>query len=157
MPEGWTIGAAKQEPDLFACPNCKKAIETSSETCRYCAAKVDYAETLREAAIAARIKQGCSDARYMRNTALTMPIFFFLRFVPFLASVGATGYLVLVVAIPIWALRWRLKFNDIRTDDSDFARAQTRVRWIGSIVTSLLALSLAAQLINAFFSTLKIQ
>ena len=41
---------------------------------------------------------------------------------------------VLLVVIPIWALRWLLKYRKIEADDAEFRKARSTVKWIGIIV-----------------------
>jgi hypothetical protein len=40
----------------------------------------------------------------------------------------------LLVAIPIWTLRWLLKYRKIDADDAEFRKARSTVKWIGIIV-----------------------
>jgi hypothetical protein len=88
MSDGFSIGAALGEPSIFDCPNCKETIDANAETCRFCGMKVDREAALKAAALLARINQACSDASYMKSTALALPVFFVLRFVPFISFVG---------------------------------------------------------------------
>ena len=143
MSDGFSIGAAMAEPTIFECPNCKETIDARAETCRFCGVKVDREAARRAAVVLAKVNQACSDASYMRSTALTLPVFFLLRFVPFIALVGTIGFAGVTLVIPFWALRWWLKYRGIETDDADFRRARNRVKWIGIIVTCLLILLVA--------------
>jgi len=138
--DGFTVGAALGEPTIFDCPNCKETIDSRAETCRFCGAKVDHEAAREAAALMARINQGCSDASYMSSTALALPVFFVLRFVPFFGSVGTIGFWILLFAIPVWALRWWFKYRDIVSEDPDFRQAEKRVRVAGIVVTGLLVL-----------------
>lgn len=134
MSDGFTIGAAMGEPTIFECPACKETIDAKAETCRFCGVKVDHESAHKAAALMAKVNQACSDASYMKSTALALPVFFALRFVPFIAAVGGIGFWVLLVAIPIWALRWLLKYRKIDADDAEFRKARSTVKWIGIIV-----------------------
>jgi len=143
MPDGFTIGAAMGEPTIFECPNCKETIDATAETCRFCGVKVDHEAALKAASLMARVNQACSDSSYMKSTALTLPVFFILRFVPFISAVGGIGFWVLLIAIPLWALRWVLKYRGIVTDDAEFRKARSTVKWIGITVAVTLAIFLA--------------
>ncbi len=140
MSDGLSIGAALAEPTIFACPNCKETIDTKAETCRFCGFKVDREVAPAAAALMARINQALSDASYMRSTALALPVFLVLRFVPFIAMLGSIGFLVVSVAVPIWAARWWRKFSKIETDDAEFQKARKTVKWAGIIVSLVLVL-----------------
>lgn len=134
MSDGFTIGAAMGVPTIFECLVCRETIDATAETCRFCGVKVDHESARRAAALMSRVNQACSDASYMKSTALALPVFFALRFVPFIAAVGGIGFWVLLVVIPIWSLRWLLKYRKIESDDAEFRKARSTVKWIGIIV-----------------------
>jgi hypothetical protein len=127
-------------PTIFQCPNCKETIFSTADSCRFCGAKVDHEAASRDAELLAKINQGCSDASYMRSTALTLPVFFVFRFVPFISGFGVIGFPVLALVIPVWALRWWLMYAGITTQDSDFLRARRTVKAIGIIVPIILVI-----------------
>ena len=146
MSDGFTIGAAMAEPTIFECPACRETIDAKAETCRFCGVKVDHEAALRAAVVLAKVNQACSDASYMRSTALTLPVFFGLRFVPFIALVGTIGFDGVTLITPFWALRWWLKNRGIDTDDSEFRSARKQVKWIGILMAGLLVMVVAANI-----------
>ncbi|MGO8934420.1 MAG: hypothetical protein ACLPLZ_09370 [Terracidiphilus sp.] len=147
MSDGFTIGAAMGEPTIFECPNCKETIDATAEACRFCGVKVDREAARKAATLMAKVNQACSDSSYMKSTALTLPVFFILRFVPFISAVGGIGFWVLLIAIPLWALRWLLKYRGIETDDAEFLKARSTVKWIGIIVAAVFAGFLAVNIL----------
>jgi hypothetical protein len=147
MPGGFTIGAAMGEPTIFECPNCKETIDATAETCRFCGAVVDREAARKAAALMAKVNQACSDSSYMKSTALTLPVFFILRFVPFISAMGGIAFWVLLIAIPLWSLRWLLKYRGIVTDDAEFRKARSTVKWIGIIVATILAIFVAINIL----------
>jgi len=146
MSDSFTIGAAMAEPTIFECPNCKETIDSTAETCRFCGAKVDHEAARKAAAVMAKVNQACSDASYMRSTALTLPVFFGLRFVPFIAIVGTIGFAGITLVTPFWASRWWIRYRQIKTDDADFRSARNQVKWIGIIVSCVLIVAVAADI-----------
>lgn len=79
MSDRFTIGAAMGEPTIFECPACKETIDAKAETCRFCGVAVDHESAHKAAALMAKVNQACSDASYMKSTALALPVFFALR------------------------------------------------------------------------------
>lgn len=150
MSDGLSIGAALAEPAIFECPNCKETIDAKAETCRFCGFKVDREAAPAAAAKMARINQACSDASYMRSTALALPVFFVLRFVPFIDMVGSIGFLVVSVAVPIWTARWWRRFSKIETEDAEFQKARKTVKWAGIIVSLVLVLFVIVPFVVVF-------
>jgi hypothetical protein len=140
MSDGFAIGAALGTPTIFDCPSCRETIDATAETCRFCGVKVDQGAALKAAAVLAKVNQACSDASYMKSTALAIPVFIGLRFVPFFSSVGAIGFLGLTVGIPIWALVWSAKYRGIGAGDAEFLAARRTVKIVGLVVTALLLL-----------------
>jgi hypothetical protein len=49
----------------------------------------------------------------------------------------------LLIAIPLWSLRWLLKYRGIVTDDAEFRKARSTVKWIGTTVATTLAIFVA--------------
>jgi hypothetical protein len=140
MSDGFTIGAAMQAPTIFQCPHCNETIDSSAASCRFCGAPVDHEAAQIAAILLAKINQACSDASYMRTTAVAIPIFFALRYLPFFSMAGTIGFIGLLFAVPIWAIRWWLRFGKIVSADPDFKKARSTVKFSGIIVTGVLLL-----------------
>jgi len=140
MSDGFSIGAAMAEPTIFDCPNCKETIDATADSCRFCGAMVDRDAARTAAVVMAQINKACSDASYMKSTTFTLPVFFGLRFVPFISLLGTIGFIGLLIAIPIWTLVWRHKYGRIVTSDSDYLKARRTVLLIGIFVPIILAL-----------------
>jgi hypothetical protein len=140
MSDGFTIGAAQQISTIFECPKCRETIDSTAEVCRFCGEKVDQETALKAAAILSKVNEACSDATYMRSTALAIPVFFVLRFVPFFSWLGAIGFIALNFAIPIWALRWWRRFAKLQSTDADFRKARTSVEVTAAVVVGMLVL-----------------
>ncbi|HKR27449.1 MAG TPA: hypothetical protein VJS11_08335 [Acidobacteriaceae bacterium] len=62
-----------------------------------------------------------------RDRAGSIIAFFLLFLVPFLGIVGVAGYYVLLVLVPIMAIRWLVRDASLRTQDRDFGRAKRNV------------------------------
>ncbi|HVN92394.1 MAG TPA: hypothetical protein VMT38_01795 [Terracidiphilus sp.] len=140
MSDGFSIGAAMAEPTIFECPNCRETIDAAADACRFCGARIDKEAARAAAELMARINKACSDASYMKSTTFTLPVFFGLRFVPFISLLGTIGFIGLLIGIPIWVLVWRHKYNRIVTSDRDFLKAKRTVFLIGVFVPMILAL-----------------
>lgn len=138
MSDGFTIGAAMNAPTIFECPHCKETIDSTADSCRFCGAKVDHEAAQKAAVLMARINQACSDASYLKSTSLTISVFFLLRFLPFVSPLGMVGFVGLSFAVPIWAIRWWLKFGNIVTEDAEFRKARTTVKVAGIAVAIVL-------------------
>ncbi len=137
-------------PAIFQCPNCNETISSTAESCCFCGAKVDREAASRYAERLAKINQACSGASSMRNAALMLPVFFALRFVPFIRLVGGIGFLVLLLGIPVWAMRWWYKYGGIVPEDSDVVRARRTVKTIAILVPMVLAFFLMVEIAMAF-------
>jgi hypothetical protein len=138
MSSGFTIGAASAASTIFQCPNCNETIDSSAESCRFCGSRVDHEAALKAAAVLSKVNQACSDATYMRSTALAIPVFFVLRFLPIVSMIGFVGFFGLLFAVPIWAIIWWLRYGNLSyMNDAEFARARTSVTWTGVVVGAL--------------------
>lgn len=139
MSDGFTIAAASAASTLFECPSCNETIDSSADKCRFCGAVVDHEAAVKAAQLLSKVNQACSDASYMRSCAGAILVFFLLRFVPFIASVGWAGFYALLVVVPIWSVIWWIRYARLASTEDDFKRARSTVRWTG-IVTGLLLL-----------------
>jgi hypothetical protein len=142
MSDGFTIGSASAAPTIFSCPKCNETIDVSAPSCRFCGAPINADFARHAADVLARINQACSDASYMRSTALTLPVFFVLRFLPIASMLGSLGWTVLIFLIPAWAIRWWVRYGSIETGDPDYIRARKTVKIVGIVVSVLAVLSL---------------
>jgi hypothetical protein len=131
MSDGFTIGAASYASTLFPCPKCNETIDNTAETCRFCGQPVDREAAIKAAKLLSKINQAVSDASYMKSCALALPVFFVLRYVIFLSSLGGLGFLGLSIGVPVWALRWWLKYGSIMSSDAEFVRARKTVKIVG--------------------------
>lgn len=115
------------EVRVFECPNCRETINTSIAQCPYCSAPIDRNAAEAAADLTSKVSQACSDASYIRILAGSIIAFFFLFLVPFLGIVGVVGYYVLLVLVPVMAIRWLVRYASVRTQDGDFRRAKRNV------------------------------
>jgi hypothetical protein len=121
---------------VFDCPSCGETINTSMTQCPYCSAAIDQATALAAAELTCKVSSACSDASYVRILAGSMLVAFLLLFVPILSLPALFAYYVLLVLIPIMAIRWSLRFASLKTPDRDFRRAKRSVLiaisiWVG--------------------------
>jgi hypothetical protein len=155
MSDGFAIGAASYASTLFQCPKCNETIDNTAETCRYCGQPVDDAAAVKAAELLSKINQACSDASYMKSCALALPVFFVLRYVIFLSMLGGIGFIGLSIGIPVWALRWWLKYGRIADDDPEFLRARKTVMFAGIGASILFVVFVIAPFLLGFFLALR--
>ncbi|MGD0295156.1 MAG: hypothetical protein ABSB30_15015 [Terracidiphilus sp.] len=127
---------------VIECPICKETIDASSQRCRFCSASIDPRAAEAAADAMDRVNQACNDASYMKIAAGTMPVFFALLFVPFFSRIGEIGFLFVLFAVPVMAIRWWAKFSAIVTDDPDFRRARRTVSVVGIAVALFIPVGL---------------
>jgi hypothetical protein len=155
MSDGFTIGAAMQTPTIFQCLGCNETIDSSAATCRFCGAAVDHEQAIKAAQIMAKVNQACSDASYLRSTALAYPGFFVVRLVPFVSMLGTVGFYGLSFAIPIWALRWWLKFAKLESADQEFRKARNTVKTVGILVSLSLLVFVFLPIVRAILIVMR--
>jgi hypothetical protein len=134
---------------LLQCPNCNETIDALSQQCRFCLAPIDPVAAQAAADVMSKVNQACSDASVLRTTAVAIPIFFGVRFIPFFGMLGLVGFYGLVIGVPALSLRWWIRFGRITSNDPDFTRAKRTVL-IVAILTSILLLFMLLWLIAIF-------
>ncbi len=135
MTNSLSLTSASSNAGIFECPSCKRTIDSSSTQCRFCSAVIDPSVAEAATEKMARLNQACSDASFLRTTAISILAFFGVIFIPFMTWLGLCGYYFLMFAVPFMTIRWWVKFGSLRADDRDFKRARTTV-----IVISVLCL-----------------
>lgn len=113
---------------VFDCPSCGETINTSMSQCPYCKIAVDPQTAQAAAELTSKVSAACSDGSYVRIVAGSLLAFFLLALVPFLGGPGRFGYDVLLVLVPVLAIRWWIRYASLRTSDPDFRRARRDVR-----------------------------
>jgi hypothetical protein len=146
MTNNLSLTAANGNLGIIECPVCKQTIDASTTHCRFCSSPIDPVTAQAAAEKMAKVNQACSDASYLRTAAISIFVFFGVMFIPFLGLVGLVGYYFLLVAVPVLAIRWWVKFGGIQVDDSDFRRARITVIVISILIVIPITLSLAKYL-----------
>ncbi len=119
---------------VFECPQCKETIDAAQKQCRFCGTSIDAEAAGKAAELMARVNQACSDAGYLRIAAVATLVFLGMMFLPFFSWYGTWGFYILVVAVPVMAIRWWRRFFRIETEDHDFIRARRTVAVISLLV-----------------------
>jgi hypothetical protein len=145
MADGVNFDGLTEELDVFDCPNCHETIDEKADVCRFCGAKIDHGAAEKAAHLLARVDEACSDASYLRNTAvvafclLAGALYVFLRSGRLIVAVGFQNFLMgfcalaLIVSspFPIWSMRWWTRCASVQSDDEDFQSARITVRSTG--------------------------
>lgn len=148
-----SITAELNRTRVFQCPNCKQTIDTRAEQCRFCSAPIDAADAERAAALLERVNQACSDASYLRIALVCGLVFLAMAFVPFMGLLGIAGYYFLLIAIPVWTIRWWVRFGRLKAEEGDFRKARKTMLLL-AIPVSILLLLWAANVISGYLHTI---
>ena len=149
MANGLSITGDMNRARVFQCPSCKQTIDTSAQQCRFCSAPIDSAAAEVAANFMARLNQACSDASYLKIALVCAVVFLGVMFLPFVSLVGVFGYYFLTFAIPVWTVRWWIRFWNIKTDDPDFRRAKRTMILFG-IPCSMILLAYFTNIVTGF-------
>lgn len=155
MADGLIFDGPSENLDVFECPNCKETIDTSADVCRFCGAKLDHEAAQKAAHLLARVDQACSDASFLRNTAVVAfllalgVVISLLRAARLVLLFGfqneLMGLCVLVLILsapfPVWSLGWWTKYTSLTSDDEDFQDARTTVKSTGSTALAFFVVS----------------
>jgi hypothetical protein len=156
MADSLITEGATEELDVFECPHCKETIDTSADVCRFCGAKVDHEAAEKAAHLLARVDQACSDASFLRNSAV---VAFMLGLGVVLGLLRGSVRIILVAgfensvlalsalfgilssAFPFWSLHWWRKYASLQSGDEELQDARTIIRSTGFTATLVFATS----------------
>jgi Na+/proline symporter len=150
MSDGFSIAAGSYSPGVFDCPKCKQTIDASSVTCRFCGAVVDRDIAEKSAVLLAKVNRAISEANYMRTVALSLPVFFLLRLLPFFSLMGELGFTVVSIAVPIWGVVWWFRYNALEYDDAEFKKSRRAVLIATIVVAAVCVLFLFVPFLIGF-------
>src|SRR5688572_17924120 len=123
-------------------------INESATTCRFCSVAIDPAVAELIAGRQQKVNEACSDASYLRRTAMAMYVFLGFALVFTLAY---WGFLIAFWTGVVLIVRWHVKFGDLITNDPDYAKARRSTSI--SLLLLLVGLPLGL-LINPFLTHL---
>jgi len=136
----------------FRCPNCNEMISDRMKECAYCAVQLDDAIVALVAERQEKTNRACSDASFLRTSAMAMFVFLGISFIPLL-GLAYYAFLITFVAVLVMLVRWQVKFGGLITSDEDYklakrSRTITLILWliaipIGFLVRPLYDLLLA--------------
>jgi hypothetical protein len=108
-------------PRTFHCPNCNEMINESATKCRLCSLPIDPGVAELIAGRQQKVNEACSDASFLRRTAMAMYVFLAFAFVfPF----TYWGFLITFWTGLVLEIRWQVKFGELITNDPDYAKAR---------------------------------
>jgi hypothetical protein len=128
---------------VFPCPACREMIDTTMQSCRFCGAAIDPDAAAAAATLQQRVQKACGQASSARITAMAMPVFFLLSFVPFIGGVGAAGTFLTLLIVPWNVIQWHIRFGRLESPDPDLPRARRAVRdaalvWAAMVIVNAL-------------------
>lgn len=124
-------------PRTFRCPNCNEMINDTMNVCRFCSVPVDPGVAALVSERQEKANQACSDASFLRTTALAMFVFLGVSFIPLIPLVY-WGFLATFIALAVMLIRWQVKFGSLLTSDPDYKGA--RRSWVVGLVLWLVAI-----------------
>ncbi|HEX7727608.1 MAG TPA: hypothetical protein VF392_01130 [Terracidiphilus sp.] len=137
MPDEVPIAATGAEPTLSLCPNCKALMEGEAKVCRACGLPTDWKRKQESEEEKKRVKKAGDQAYAMMLLSFCLVPFFLMRYLPFVAIAGAVGFLLVLVSVPTWAIRWWDRFGKIESTSAEYAKAKKTVLLIGVLTASL--------------------
>lgn len=108
-------------PRTFRCPNCNEMINENVAQCRFCSVAIDPGVAELIAGRQQKVNEACSDASYLRRTAMAMYVFLGFALV---FTFAYWGFLITFWMGLVLMVRWQVKFGELITNDPDYAKAR---------------------------------
>ena len=140
-------------PRTFRCPNCNEMINESAVKCRFCLLAIDPGVAELIAGRQAKVNEACSDASYLRRTAMAMYVFLGFAVV---FTFAYWGFLITFWMGLVLMIRWQVKFSELITNDPDYAKAKrsksvSLLLLLGGLPLGLLINPFLADVIDIFW------
>ncbi len=119
-------------------------IYSDSAKCRFCSEPLDQQAALAGAELQRRTNDACNQAKWIRNIAGAMWVFWLVGLIVGVVRLAFLGCLFLV---PISAIVWIIKYGSLETADPDYKRARREILiatllWIPALALQLLSIAL---------------
>lgn len=140
-------------PRTFRCPNCNEMISEQATQCRFCSLAIDPGVAELIAGRQEKVNEACSDASYLRRTAMAMYVFLGFALV---FTFAYWGFLITFWTGLVMMIRWQVKFGELITNDPDYAKARrsktiSLLLLLGGLPLGILANPLLADVIDMFW------
>jgi len=128
-------------------------INESATRCRFCSLPIDPGVAELIAGRQEKVNAACSDASYLRRTAMAMYVFLGFALV---FTFAYWGFLITFWMGLVLMIRWQVKFGELLTDDPDYARARrsksiSLLLLLGGLPLGILTNPLLADVIEMFW------
>lgn len=138
MPDESQIAAAGPEPALTLCPNCSEPMAATAKFCSACGLPVDWKRKQESEEEKKQVKKAGDQAYAMMLTAIALIPFYLMHYLPFVGLVGSIGFLLILVVVPSWAIRWWDKHGKLESTSAEYTKAKNTVLIAGTATTLLL-------------------
>lgn len=124
--------------------------------CPYCAVPLDDAIVALVAERQEKTNRACSDASFLRTSAMAMFVFLGISFIPLL-GLAYYAFVITFVVVLVMLVRWQVKFGGLITSDEDYqlakrSRSITVILWLIAIPIGFLARPLYDLLLASLLS-----
>jgi len=128
-------------------------INESATRCRFCSLPIDPGVAEVIAGRQEKVNAACSDASYLRRTAMAMYVFLGFALV---FTFAYWGFLITFWMGLVLMIRWQVKFGELLTNDPDYARARrsksiSLLLLLGGLPLGILTNPLLADVIEMFW------
>lgn|SRR5687768_4774916 len=128
-------------------------INESATRCRFCSLPIDPGVAELIAGRQEKVNAACSDASYLRRTAMAMYVFLGFALV---FTFAYWGFLITFWMGLVLMIRWQVKFGELLTNDPDYARARrsksiSLLLLLGGLPLGILTNPLLADVIEMFW------
>jgi hypothetical protein len=130
-------------------------INESVTQCRFCSLPIDPGVAELIAGRQEKVNEACSDASYLRRTAMAMYVFLGFALV---FTFAYWGFLITFWMGLVLMIRWQVKFGELITNDPDYAKARrsksiSLLLLLGGLPLGILTNPLLADVIAIFWPT----
>lgn len=128
-------------------------INESATQCRFCSLAIDPGVAELIAGRQQKVNEACSDASYLRRTAMAMYVFLGFALV---FTFAYWGFLITFWMGLVLMIRWQVKFGELITNDPDYAKARrsktiSLLLLLGGLPLGILTNPLLADVIDIFW------
>lgn len=135
------------------CQNCLEFVNSMLTNCRYCGAVISSENVTVEEGAQSKIAQAIRAGNFLKLLSRILAACFIALTFSIFSKLALAGFLILLVVVPFFLIRWWVKHRNLQTEDLDYQAAKRETIMSAIVWCGIVFVWLAASAIQSFLMT----
>lgn len=135
------------------CQNCLEFVSSTLTNCRYCGAVISSENVTVEEGAQSKIAHAIRAGNFLKLLSRILAVCFIALTFSIFSKLALAGFLILLVVVPFFLIRWWVKHRNLQTEDLDYQAAKRETIMSAIVWCGIVFVWLAASAIQSFLMT----